>query len=141
MLTNLDPKYTFEDGVAFVVDDWKNVKTSDLVYIYIPSCMIDIEKSEESKETIVSTGMVNTVFLNGNHPTIPATMTELNYISAHVSSGLVMGKSNETLYDRYKADPENSSYIRYIPMKTDLKAGDEVEVWSDLNTLNDLSIS
>lgn len=141
MLTDLNPNYSFEDGVAFIVDDWKDVDSSDDVYVYIPSLMSEIPKSEKSEETPISIASSGEIFLNSNSPSIPSVLTSLNYVNAHVSSGLVMGKSNETLYKRYKTDPDGSSYIRYIPMKTDLDAGDEVEVWSDLSTLNDISIS
>lgn len=142
MFTNLTPCYKFTDGTGFVVDSWGNIKEGDIIRIYVPSIMSEIEKSEVSQENIESLTSPYQLFLNtGTCPNIPGTVTTLNYVTGQICYELVMSKANEELYENYKQDPDSAKPITHIPLNSKLNPGDKVSVYSDIGVIKDLYIS
>ena len=135
MLTKLEPEFRFTDGPAYVVGDYPYVTEDDDIKVYVPSMMTEIDNSDTVSETVMPT-VGPTVFLNANHPTIAGAVVCTNYITGKVSEELVIKRANALLYEK----SSGKNYITHIPRRVEVKAGDAVEVKSNLNTFKDIKL-
>lgn len=141
MFTNLTPNYQFTDGTAFVVDEWQPIKEKDKIRVYIPSLMSEITQSNTSAENIETISSPYELFANsGSCPSVPGTVTSINYVTGELCYQLVISKANEDLYKKYKENPKTKP-ITHIPMKSKLSGGEQVTVYSNTGTIKDLFIS
>lgn len=137
MLTDLEPEYKFTDGKAIVTGEYLSVAEGNMINVYIPSLMTEIECTP-AKETVYcmeTTG--NTLFLNENHPNFPDVVTATTCMPVKVSGDLVLKSSNAELQN---SNGNNGRPIRYIPKTAKLSPGTEVLVESDMGTFKDLRL-
>lgn len=141
MFTNLTPCYQFTDSTAYIVDDVLTFEEGTIVKVYVPALMSEIHKDAVSAENIESLGSQNQIFLNTSScPSLPGTLTTLNYVSGEICHELVMDKANEDLYNNYLADPMNAPLITHVPRNSSLLAGTEVDVKSYTGTIRNLYV-
>lgn len=142
MLTALEPEYEFEDGTAFVVGDYKNVRSGDKIAVYVPSAMSEIGRSDYKEVSVDFVNSVNMIFANvaSSAPVAATSVNKINFLTATVGDSLVKDRANEELYNKYRKDPEHTSAIHYIPFSASLKAGESVSIGSTLGTLKDIAI-
>lgn len=148
MVTNLETNYVYEDGIAYTLEETKDVKEGDKLKVYVPFLTPDIPKPTAPAFMPEGVAAGSQTFCNvTGMPVSSGSVTKINYIEAKVSSSLIIRKSNDALIERSKlmkamGKSKLERAIEYIPIEELIfKAGIEVYACSDNDSILDLYLT